>query len=184
MAGQTVGIENDSDLPLVAADEVGLGDLGVLLQVGLDDGRDAAQLVAIVPLAIEGDGEDGHIIDGPELDEGLARPLRDKVEVGVHLVVGSNDGLFLRGIHEEPNDGHGAAGHGGRVYVLDVGYLPQELLHGGRDPLLDLLGAGPWHLDEDVDHRNDDLGLLLSRREERAEGAEGDRRDDDDRRQP
>jgi hypothetical protein len=67
--------------------------------------------------------------------------------------------------------------------LLDAGDLPDELLHGPGDAVLDLGGAGAGHLHHDVDHRDDDLRLLLAGKQERRKGAEGQGPDDEEWRQ-
>src|SRR5262249_20759427 len=41
--------------------------------------------------------------------------------------------------------------------------LPQQFLHGLGDALLDFTRGGAGHLDEDVDHRDNDLRLFFAR---------------------
>src|SRR6516162_3627812 len=51
-----------------------------------------------------------------------------------------------------------------RIDVFDSGHFAQQLLHWQANALSNLLRRGAGHLHKNVEHRNDDLRLLLSRR--------------------
>ena len=138
-------------------------------------GREAAQFVIPVALAPERQRENGNVIDRARLDQRLRGARRNQVEVGEHLLVQPHDGSLFVLADEEAHHGHGPAGAGSRVDVLDAGNLPQQLLHGLGDALLDFTRGGAGHLDEDVDHGDDDLRLLFAGKFDHCEDAQKNR---------
>ena len=78
------------------------------------------------------------------------------------LLVQTDERALFVFANQESDDDHGAAGHGGRVQIFDARHFPEPLFDRPRDALLDLGGRCPWHLDDHVDHRHNDLRLLLS----------------------
>ena len=183
IGGQKARVQFHPHLTPLAADECGLRDLGDLLD-GVDhQGGHAPQGEVVLAAAVEGQGEDGHVVDAPGLEQGRGGARGDPVQVGVELLVELDDGLLLVPAHQEADDDQGLAGAGGGVDVFHPGELTGEFLEGPRDPLGHLLGAGPGHGDEDVDHGHDDLRLLLPGQEVHRQGAEQDGRPGDQGRQ-
>ena len=99
------------------------------------------------------------------------------------LRVDGESGAVGVGADHEAHDDHAARGLRGGVDVLDVRDLEQRLLERRHQAALDLLGGRSGQPEEDVDHRDLDLRLLLARRHQDGEGAEEERGDDEERRQ-
>ena len=150
----------------------GLRDVRHLLH-GIIDGRgDPPQVIEIVAAAMEGQGEHRHVIDTAGLQQRRGCARGDAVKVGIELLVKLDYGLLLVPANEETHDRERLARTGRGVDVLDPRNLPRQLLQRPGDPLLDLLRRGARHLHEDVDHRHDDLRLLLAGQQDDREGAE------------
>ncbi len=177
------GIDRDPYLPALAADHVELPDVRILLQFIAHIKGNPAEFVSVVTGAPEGKGEDGHIVDRSRFYERLGNARRDLVVVGHELVVEVDDALLHVLADIEPHDGDAHAGSRHGVDVFHALDLPEELRHGFRDPLIDLLGGGAGVGDKDIDHGNDDLRLFLPGGDDDGKDAEHDRGDDDERRQ-
>jgi len=162
VGGEPVRVEHHPDLAALAADDGGRRHVGGLLDGIVHLGGDATQVEVAVALAPERQRQDGHVVDGARLDERLGGARRDEVEIGVHLLVELDDAVFLVLADVEADDGHGHPRAGCGVDVLDARDLPDQLLHGLGDPLLDFLGAGAGHGHEDIEHGHLDLRLLLA----------------------
>ena len=61
--GESGRVEMEPDLSAVASDEGGLRDLGHVLDLGIDLRRDPPQGQMVVPFRVEGQREDGHVVD-------------------------------------------------------------------------------------------------------------------------
>ena len=155
-------VELHPQLPPGATDEPGLGHLEDGLDGVVHLGGQAAQGEVVVGFRVEGEGEDGHVVDAVRLDERSRDAVRDAVEVGLQLLVEADDGLLEIGAHVETGDEQALAGGGGGVDVFHPGQFVEQLLHGHGQPLLDLLRGGAGHGNDDVDHRHLDLRLLLA----------------------
>jgi len=157
-------IEDHPGLAALAPDDGEFGHVLVLLDLRAELQGHPPELVArdAGALAPEGEREDGHVVDGAGLDHRLGDAGRDPVVVGHELVVELDEAVLQALAHVEPDDGQVEPGFDDGVKVLDALDLPEELLHGTRDPFLHLLrgGAGVGH--GDVDHGDNDLGLLLA----------------------
>ncbi len=75
------GIEQHPQLAPRPADDRGLGDLGHLLDRVIDLGDETTQREMIITRAVKREGEDGHVVDRPRLDERPDDAVRDAVEV-------------------------------------------------------------------------------------------------------
>src|SRR4029450_12580696 len=97
-------------------------------------------------------------------DEWRGGAGRQRRRVRRELLVQPDQRALLVLSDEEPHHDHRTTRTRRRVEVLDTGDFPQELLNRAGHALLDLRGRGTWHVDEDVDHRHDDLRLFLPRK--------------------
>ncbi len=156
-------VELHPQLPPGATDEPGLGHLEDGLDGVVHLGGQAAQGEVVVGFRVEGEGEDGHVVDAVRLDERPRDAVGDAVEVGLQLLVEADDGLLEVRAHVEAGDEQTLPGGGGGVDVFHPGQFVEQLLHGHGQPLLDFLRGGAGHGDDDVDHRHLDLRLLLAR---------------------
>ena len=119
-------------------------------------------LVVAITLGPHGDGHDRYVIDRARLHDGADDARRNAIRVCGELLIEPDEGRFLRLPNPEAHDHHRLSGGRRRVDVLDTRHFRQELLHRSRDTLLDVRRRSTWHLDEDVDHRDDDLRLFLT----------------------
>ena len=125
--------------------------------------RHLPQPHVVVAAAPQRQGHDRHVVDRARLDERAPTRRAGCGRVGRQLLVEPDERALLVLADEEADDHHRAAGARGRVDVLDAGHLPEQLLDRARDALLDLGRRRARHVDEHVDHRHDDLRLLLAR---------------------
>ena len=169
------------NLPRLPADDRGFGNVVQLLERVFQFSRDAPQLVSVVVLAPQRQSQDRHVINRAHLDDRLRDSRRDAVEVRVELVVGLYDRVFFFRAHIEAHDHHAQAGMADGVDVLDSRHFAEQLFHGNGDALRYFFGRCPWHLDEDVQHGDDDLRFFLARRLQNAESPEKQSADDDQR---
>src|SRR5215472_11373385 len=161
IAGQPGFVEIHAYLPALPADNVDRGNLVHLLDGVVQLRGEAPQIVVAIALGPERQGQNGHIIDRARLNARRRGARRHQVEVCGYLVVQTHNGLLFVLADEKTHYGHRHARAGCRVDVLDARNLPQELLHRFGNTLLDFARGGARHLDEDVDHGDDDLRLLL-----------------------
>ena len=156
-------IEGNPDLPLLSADEGKLRNVLILLDLVAKFGADPSQFITGVAVAVapEGQGQDRHVIYGTLLDQRRRNSRRNPVVVGRQLVVQVDDAVFHVLSHIKPDDRQVEAGLDDGIDVLYALDFPQQFFHGLRDPGLHFLRRGPWIGDEDVNHRDEDLRLLL-----------------------
>ena len=83
--GEAGGVDEDADGAPGAADEGGFGDVGDLFHRVVELGGEAAEREMVVVGAVEGEGEDGDVVDAFGFDERLADSGRDAVEVGAEF---------------------------------------------------------------------------------------------------
>ena len=164
--GELLRVELHPELTVGATDDARLSDLGHALDRRLDLHRDPAQGQVIVVGAVQGQGQDRHIVDGARLDQGWGDAGRNAVKIGLKLLIQLHQAALDILAHLEADDGHGLTGHSGGIDVLDALDLPQQLLHRPHHPFLDLFGRGPGHADHDIDHRHLDLGLFFTRQQQ------------------
>ncbi len=180
---QPHGIEAHLQPARLAADQLGDGCVRLAFDEGFGLCRHPSQGVMVQVFTPEGERQDGHVVDVTRLDQRRCDAAGDAVHVGHELGLQPHDGLLFILTHVKPDDGHGHARAGGGVDVFHARDLPKQFFHGQGDALLDLLGLGARHLDEDVDHRDDDLGFLLARQGHDGSKPHQHRRDDNQRRQ-
>jgi hypothetical protein len=181
--GELLGIQHHAHGAVLAADQRRFGHEGNLLHRVIHLRSEPAQRGVIVARAVEGEGEDRHVVDRAGLDERRGDAERDAVEVRLQLLVEADEGGLEVRADLEPHDGQVAAGACGGVEVFDTGDFPKEFLHRARDAVLHLGRRRTGHRHHHVDHRHLDLRLLLARQHEDREKAEEQRGGDDDRRQ-
>ncbi len=97
-----------------------------------------------------------------DCDNGRRRPRRQEAGRGAELLVQPHQRALFVFADEEAGDDHRSSGSGRGVEILDAGHLPEHLLDRARHSLLDLRGRGARHVHDDVNHRDDDLRLLLA----------------------
>ena len=131
-------IEQDADLPPLAADQLDLRNVRYLLDLVSDLGRDTAYREMVVLTARQRQGQDRHIVDRTRLDERRRRARRDHIQIGVHFLVEPDDRVFFVLADLEPHDRHRHSWRRRRINVLDARYLPQELFHRARYAFFDL----------------------------------------------
>ena len=176
-----VGVRLHAHDPRLAADELGPARLGHLRELLGQLGRERSQAVARPALAPQGEGQEGHVVDRVQLDDrGQDVPRQDPAHRRLPLV-DLDEARLVRLVDLEADGDHPQPGAGHGVDVLDAGDAPQDPLHGGDDPALDLgrLGARPRH--HDVHHRHADLRLLLAGSGEEGERPEAEGGRDDER---
>ena len=134
-------------------------------------------------LTPQGQCENGHIVDRPGLDERLRCPLWHAVRVGVELAVDLDQGIFLRGSDQEAHDDEALARAGNGVDILDSRNFMHQVFDRVCDALLDLLGRRAGHGCHHVQHRHQDLRLLLTRDHRHGKQAQRQRSGDGERRE-
>ena len=172
--------EDDASL---SADQGRLSDLGDLLHRVLKLSGKASQRDEIVMITVQGQREDGHVVDRLRLDQRSSDARGDTVEIRLELVIEPHERFLHIRADIETNDDEALARPRNRVDVFHARDFPEQLLHRGSDAFLDLLGRGTGHRDHHIDHRHLNLRLLLAREKEQGEETEQDRGDDDQRRQ-
>ncbi len=163
VGGQPCRIETHRKLAAEPTHNPGLGDVVPLLQLFAELAPQFPERLAVVAGGPEGQGQDRHIIDGLWHHQRLTGPRREDGPLFHHLVVELDEGLFhiLANKETDRHQPHPRLAHG--VDILHPRQLPHGLLEGDHHPLLHLLGGGAGKREVDVDHRHDDLGLLLPR---------------------
>ena len=181
MGREAVAVERDLQRALLAAEDGHLRDARVLRQLDLQLLGDLLELHRRGVGGPEGVGEDRDVVDAAGDDERRHRAGGKLGGLLLELRVDADGGLVGVGPDHEADDDHPARGLRRGVDVLDVRDLVDRLLEGRRQAALDLLGRGARHPEEDVDHRDLDLRLLLARRHQDGEGADEEREDDEER---
>ncbi len=132
------------------------------------------QAAGLRPLAVQGQGDDRHVVDALGLDDGLAHAdvRLDPVAVGHQRVVQSHQrrDAVLADLELHRQDGQ--PGPRDREDVLDAGDLRDHLLGRHGDDVVHVLDPGAGERDQHVGHRHVDLRLLLLRRDQHREDAE------------
>ena len=128
--------------------------------------------------AVQGQGQDGHIIDGAGLDQWGAHARGNAVKVGLKLLVEPDEGRLDVSADDEADDDQRIARARCGVEVFDPGHLPEQLFHRPGDTILHLGRCRSRHGDGDIHHRHLDLRLLFAGQLKNGEAAEQDRGDD------
>jgi hypothetical protein len=169
-------IDLDQDRAAGATDRRDLARSGHALQIDLDAVRDALEVERArrAVAAPQRERNDRHVVDAFRLDDRRthAQAFRQPVGVGVDRVVQAHQRLGARHAHLELHGDDRHAGSRHREHVLDARDLREDLLRRYRDHALDVLRRGAGKGNEDVGHRDVDLGLLLARRHDHRERAQ------------
>ncbi len=164
---QALHLHLDPDLVGASADHEALSGVRDRAQPLQDVQGQGAELGVRHLRGPEGEGHHRDVVHAYGPHQGHAHVRRHLVHVGLELVVDLDDGLTHVLAHIEAHRHHRRPPLGRRVGVLHPGDLHHDPLQGLGDQALHLLRRGPGVLDEDVDHRHRDLGVLLSGREEK-----------------
>ena len=176
-------IEEHTDLPTQPADHTRLRHQGNLLHRILQFRRQPPQFHRILPRTMQSQGQNGHVIDGPRLDQRRRHPVRDAVEIRLQLLVEFDQTRLQVGADFETHDDQTLGRTRRGVDVFDPGDFPEQLLHRSRHPLRHLARAGARHRHHHVDHRHLDLRFFLPREQNDRGQTEQDGRHDEQRRQ-
>ena len=124
--------------------------------------------------AVQGQADDGHIIDALGFDQGFdhAQARGQPVAVAAHGVVQAHQGLGARHAHLELHGDHGQARARHRADMLGACHLGQHLLGRRGHPLLDIGHAGTREGNQHIGHGDVDLGLFLTRGDQHGEQAQ------------
>ena len=147
--------------PALPADEGGDGYVGLTLDLIFHLGGHPPQQVGLNLLTPERQRQNGYIVDVSRFDQRRGDAAGNPVHVGHELGLEPHNRLLFVLPHVKAHHRHGHARHAGGVDVLHAGNFPQQLLHGTGHPLLHFRGVGAGHLNEDVDHGDDNLGFFL-----------------------
>ena len=177
---QALRIEEHPDRAGLTADDRCLRDLRQHFDGILDLHRQLAELRVVITGAVEGEGQNRHVVDRSRFEQRRNNSKRHAVEIGLELLVQTDQGHLRVDADLKTDDGHVGTGASRGVQVFDPGDLPEEHLHGAGDPVLDLVGRCTRHGYHDIDHRNLDLRLLLAGEEEHGKDAEQQGRCDQD----
>ena len=174
---QLRGIELDADGAARSSCDGGFRDERNLTDGFVDLGGEAAQGQVIVAGTVEGEGEDGDIVDAAGLDDGWRHAHRNAVEIGAEFFRHLDEAAVRVFADLEADNDERFAVAGGAVEVFDSGDFPEQFLHGAGGAFFDFRGGGTWHGDHDIDHGNLDLRFLFAREQEDGGGPEQDRGD-------
>ena len=180
---QLGGAEHDAQVARKTADHRSLRDAGNLLNIVLHFVRDGAQLIAAIVRSPQGQSQDGNIVDGARLDDGLRNSGRHLAEVGIELAVHLDERVFLRRAHQKAHDHQALAGAGDRVHVLDARNLMDQPFDGKSDTLLDLGRRCARHGGGNVQHGHENLRIFLARNHRHGKDSQRQRRGNEERRQ-
>ena len=131
----------------------------------------------IVVAAMEGQGQDRHVVNGVGLDQRPGDRMGDAIEIGLKLLVEPDDGGLKVLTDKESHDQEGLSGHRGRIDILHPRQLVEQLFHRDGEPFLHFLRRGPRHRDHDIDHRYLDLRFFLARQHDDCQDAKEQRGD-------
>ena len=116
---QPQGVEQHAHLAPVAADYLGFGNIMDTLDGIINLGRQPPQHVMIVFLAVKGQGQDRHIIDGVRLDQREGDSVRNFVKVALQFLVEPDNGILQVLPDIEAGHQKTLAPHGGGVDVFN-----------------------------------------------------------------
>ena len=117
--------------------------------------------MVIVTFGIEGQVDNGDIVDFHGFHHPAANQGRDPVTVHGNLIVQLDEGSFPILSHRKPDRYNGHAPTGSGVNVFHPIHLPQESFQGGGHKLFHFLGTGSGGIDKDICQGNDNLGFLF-----------------------
>ena len=98
----------------------------------------AAQRQVVIASTVEGQREDGDIVDRSGFDQWKGYPMRHAVLIRTQLLGDLYQTRVRIGAHLEANDRQGLAFPRLRIEVLHPGHFPEQFLHRPRSSFLDL----------------------------------------------
>ena len=171
-AGERLQVRLDRNLARQAAEELAARKIVEPIEAGLGLLGNAPQFIGIALAGVERECDHRHVVDLRRLDHPAGDSRRRDVAVALDLVAQFDDRRFAVLAHIKA-DGHNrlvAAADG--VNMFDARHLPQEAFERPRDLLLHLGRRASRVLHEDVGHGDDDLRLLLLRRDQQGDDAD------------
>ena len=108
--GEAAGIEQHANLASRSADERGFGDELDLFHRVIDLRCDAPKREMIVAFTVEGERENGDVVDGPRLDHRVTDAVRDAIEVRLKFLVEFGETVLRVLADLEPHDDEALAG--------------------------------------------------------------------------
>ena len=153
------------DLPRPAPDEVCAPGILHSLQADLEFLRHAPQGIVIIAIAVERQVHDGYVVDFDRFDHPSGHSRRDLIDVRLDFVVQSHPASFaiFPDIEAHGHDGLGRVA--GRVNILHPIDLIEKLLEARGDLPFDLARRSAGHIYQNVSDRDNDLWVLLARRD-------------------
>ena len=119
------------------------------------------QLVVIGGVAVQGQGDDGHVVDAHGLDHPARHALRHLVVVGEDLVIDLEEAGLQVFPHPELGGDDGKPVPGLGIEVFQALHLPEFFLQIDHHQVFHFGGRGPGEADEDVHHGHLDLGVFF-----------------------
>src|SRR5579859_5817504 len=98
---QSLRIKRDAELPALASDQGGYRNILHLLGALFNFRGDPAQGESIIILSPESERQDGYVVNRTGLNERPRSSLRNRVQIGVELVVRQNNSFFFFNAHIE-----------------------------------------------------------------------------------
>ena len=175
-------VEMNQESPLAASDQIGFRNLRYRAYLFAYRGRGFPQRERVRFLAVEGQGQDRHVVYGTLFDQGLASPGRQEIRVRGDLGEEPRHGFFRVQPHFEADDEHGEIGLGGGIDVFHAGDLHELALSHADDPVLHLFGRRAREGHDDIEHRHRDLRFFLPRKHHGGEDPHKEARDHQERR--
>ena len=161
VARQAHRVGDHPHLALAARHHVGAGRVRDALQAVQQLVRHPAQFVVVGAVAVQGQGDDGHVVDVHGLDHPARHALGHLVDIGEDLVVDLEEAGLQVFPHLELGGDHREGVPGLGIEVLQALHLPQLLFQVDDHQVFHFLGRGPREADEDVHHGHLDLGVFF-----------------------
>ena len=134
---------------------------GMALQAVEQLVRHPPQLVVVGGVAVQGQGDDGHVVDAHGLDHPARHALGHLVEVGEDLVIDLEEAGLQVFPHLELGGDDGKPVPGLGIEVFQALHLPEFFLQIDHHQVFHFRGRGPGEADEDVHHGHLDLGVFF-----------------------
>ncbi len=178
--GEFLRIGLDADLFRIVAGDIGEADILGLDELGLQLAGQPRE-ISLLParrrclFGRESEDDDGDVIDAAADDERGRDPDRDPVHVGADLVIDPEHRVVLAGADHEARGDPGLVVHRLAIDVLHAGDRLDDGLERLGDELDHVRRLEPVGLDDDIDHGDVDLRVLLARDGEQRDEAGGER---------
>ena len=182
--GERGRVELDPHLAPIAAEQRGVRDVRHVLELGLHLRGHPPEGEMVQAIGVEGQREDRDVVDRAHLEQRRGRAGRDPVCVRLELSLELDQRPFRVVADVEGHHDQRASRLARRVDVLDAGDLPRQTLQRCGEPGLHLRRARPRHGDEEIEHRDLDLRLLLPGKDHDGQKAQEHRAGDQQRSQP